>query len=132
MNRYWSAIWRAVNAVPPAMRGRIIRHVLTLLAGAGLIRGLTADQANAWQGLVELALSAVGFVLAVYLSQRSDAKQLAKVKDPLTDAEIDAIVREVCRDQPANLTGKPDAIADANDSYRPPTPPSVPPAGGAQ
>ena len=109
MNRYWAAIIRAVNAVPPAMRGRIIRHLLTLLAGAGLIRGLTADQANAWQGLIELGLSAVGFALAIWLSQTSDAKQLAKVTDPLTEEEIDAIVREVNKDRPVNLTGTPPA-----------------------
>lgn len=89
------------------MRGRIIRHLITLLAGAGLIRGLSADQANAWQGLVELALSAVGFALAIWLSQTSDAKQLAKVTDPLSEEEIDAIVREISKDRPVFANDNP-------------------------
>lgn len=107
MRSYWAGILRELQTLSPALRGRLIRHLITLLAGAGLIRGLTADEANAWQGLVELALSAVGFGLAIWLSQTSDAKQLAKATDQLSDAEVDAIVRGLIQGVPANVTGRP-------------------------
>jgi len=115
MKRFWVTLIQAVSTVPPAMRGRVIRHLITLLAGAGLIRGLSADQANAWQGLVEMGLSVAGFALAIWLSQTSDAKQLAKVTDPLSEEEIDAIVREVCKDKPvfANDNPNPSPIGPA-------------------
>lgn len=110
MKRFWAAVLQAVSTIPPAMRGRVIRHLITLLAGAGLIRGLSADQANAWQGLVEMVLSVAGFGLAIWLSQTSDAKQLDKANEELSDAELNALLGKVTKDKPG----------------------SVPPAGGGQ
>lgn len=96
----WKGVTQEITQFSPALRGRLIRHVLTLLAGAGFVKGLTADQTNALQGLIEISLSVIVFGLTLVLSHTSDEKQKAEAAiKPLTEEQIEALIREVQEDE---------------------------------
>ncbi len=150
----WRGIGRDIATLRPAAVGRLMRMALYVGGTAILGKGITGQKADHIIALIEIATGGIAWIVAYVLSHTSDeAVKDAAAAAPMSEKDLDRLIAQVMADQPTNLAGRPDTPevpkfvlppnyvpprrfgdapnpADANDSYRPPTPPSAPPAGG--
>ncbi len=102
----WKGVVAEIKSLSPALRGRLIRHVLTLLAGVGLFKGLSAEQTNALQGLIELGGGIVLFVLSIVLSHGSDEQVKANAAiAPLSEQDLAKLIDEARKDSGGTTPG---------------------------